>query len=115
MPITQADALQHIISVTDESDLDRLAMAIRDRRGDLRRLRAASVKVGSTVRIDNIRPKYLAGMTGKVIELEGAACTIQLDEKSTENLRLTPRGKNLPPSTKDYVLRVPLETCVPAE
>ncbi|WP_433463920.1 hypothetical protein [Spirillospora sp. CA-128828] len=115
MSITQADILQYIIAVTDKSDLDRLAAAIRNRRGDLLSFRAASVKVGSTVRLDNISPKYLAGMTGKVTEIDGRNCTISLTENSIKDLRYTPRGKNIPPGAREYLIRVPLKTCVPVE
>lgn len=115
MTSTQADALQYVLTVTDEADLDRLAAAIGDRRRDLRKLRAAPIKVGSTVRLDNIRPKYLAGITGRVTQLHGQTCTINLTENSIADLRLTPRGKHIAPDAKEHYLRVPLETCVPVE
>lgn len=115
MTATQADALQYLLTITDETDLDRLSEAISGRRRDLRKLRAASVKVGSRVRLANIRPKYLAGITGRVTQLDGQNCTISLTENSIADLRLTPRGKHIPPDATEHSFRVPLVTCVPVE
>lgn len=45
--------------------------AIKARKKVVASIRAASTKVGDKVRLANLRPKYLAGMTGTVQRIQG--------------------------------------------
>ncbi|WP_431983823.1 hypothetical protein [Streptomyces qinglanensis] len=117
MPTTVADqtaptldaAIRFISEQSSEEDLDRIRAAVKRRNGALQEARAALVTTGSTVRIKNIRPKYMSGLTGKVTEIrEGRSATkavIELDSDSSTAARM---------SSTRFPLHGPIEIVVPA-
>lgn len=68
-PLTQV--VTAIVTGAVDGDLDAINQALRDRykivRAQKSAIAAATVKVGDKVRIVNLRPKYLAGLTGTVV------------------------------------------------
>ena len=86
-PPTLATATEFVLAHATDEDLDRVMSAINQRRSALSAVRSASVKVGTSVRIDKIRPAYLKDLTGKIVRIEREHATIALDEASTERLR----------------------------
>lgn len=89
--VTTTEVLTFIYNA-DGDFLDRVIEAVKHRRSALRSIDAANVRVGAEVTIDEIRPKYLVGLSGKVTAIKGQRCTIRLDKESTTTLRyLSPR------------------------
>lgn len=111
--LTVNDATAFIIGHASQDDVDRLFDALNVRRKTLDRERAASVRVGMTVSIGAIRPKYLANLTGTVSSIDGRSATVTLDAASTQLLR-TQRSSRffIPTDTTEYALPgVPLSCC----
>lgn len=87
-----SDILRFVLERADETDLDRLARAIRSRHRTLKEKAAAGVTEGVKVRLDGINPKYLAGLTGTVKSISPSGRTrravITLDKQSSSALAL---------------------------
>ncbi|WP_433358643.1 hypothetical protein [Streptosporangium sp. CA-115845] len=110
--------LTAILSGATEEDLTAYIGAIQERRAILARLAAAAVTTGINVRIINIKPRYLDGMTGTVTEVVpaprrgGTQCvTVLLDEESTEIYK-THRASGLP-DKQVKVEGIPITCCRP--
>lgn len=86
-----ATAVSFVLNSATRDDIERLADAIRTRQKVLRAEAAAAVTVGMTAKIEGISPKYLNGMVGEVVSIEGSAATVRLDKASTSKLRGTQR------------------------
>lgn len=86
--ITLQDTITYVTSQADEQALEHVIDAVKQRRKALRSVRAAAVGVGAQVRIGEISPKYLIGMTGDVVDIVGNRATVRLNEESTLLLRL---------------------------
>jgi hypothetical protein len=86
---TLSDVLGFIASNATQDDIARIHDAANTRTRTLRTIRAASVDVGSAVKIVNIKPKALAGLTGTVQSHNGKHATVLLDERSTTTLRFS--------------------------
>jgi hypothetical protein len=75
------------------ADIERIHEATSLRIKGLRAVRAASVAVGTTVKVVNIKPKALTGLVGKVIKIEGTGAkqyaALMLDGASTNALSHT--------------------------
>jgi hypothetical protein len=82
--------LQEVVTFTateaTAEDLDRIFGAINLRRKALASVRAANVTKGAGVKLTNLTPKALNGLTGEVTEIAGERCTVLLDTKSTATL-----------------------------
>lgn len=113
--MTLQDTIAFIVSEANESALDQITSALTERRKALRSVRAAAVAVGAPVRIGEISPKYLSGLTGEVVSTEGRFARILLDEDSTVNLRFATKRTTrftVPWETDRYELGgVPLSCC----
>lgn len=112
-----AEALSYVTDQADVSDLDRLLEAIKRRRRALQAVRAAAVRVGSTVTLDDISPKYLIGLTGAVTTIERNRATVTLDANSTARLRYSGRRRFYVPADADAfpLTGVPLSCCLLSE
>ncbi|MGW0868261.1 hypothetical protein [Streptomyces sp. NPDC002611] len=114
---TLAAAIAFVSLHASQDDLDRIYDAAKKRSKTLRETRAAAVTTGTDIRIDNIRPAYLVGLTGTVTATRTARtktyATIELDEASTDALRAT--GKQwIPQDVKRYSYDgIPTTCCFP--
>ena len=81
------DVLTFIETAATSDDIDAIHSAIKNRLRRLRDAQAAAVKLGDEVRIADISPKYLCGLSGTVTAKRGARVTVTLDERSTKMLR----------------------------
>lgn len=60
--------------------LDNLSTAISQRKSD-KAPKARDFKIGDPVRyIDGVRPKYLAGVSGKIVDIRRTKVTVGLDK-----------------------------------
>ena len=110
---TLQDTIGFIATEASESDIERIFDAARQRSRALRQIAAAAVSVGSTVKVTDISPKYLGGLTGTVTSIRGAHCDVTLDDASTQALRFNRRNTRFEVGdTQNYVLRgCPLSSC----
>lgn len=105
MPETQpSDVIAFIVARADETDLTNIINAVKARRRTLGQISAAAVKVGATVTLEGLSPKYLNGLTGTVKNISGARCTVTLDEASTNDLGFRSTRFYLLPGQKNYDL-----------
>ncbi|MFI7089528.1 hypothetical protein ACIBUR_38825 [Streptomyces anulatus] len=100
-----------------QPDLDRIASAIKQRSLALREARAASVSEGSLVRLGRIKPKYLVGLTGKVVDVRHGKVTrvvVEFDPASTEKLRYSSSRTLVPEGVERYSMDgIPASCCFP--
>lgn len=68
------------------------------------------------MRLARLSPRYLNGLDGEVVSIEGKRARVLLDEVSTETLRRTARSRYLVPlECERYTLGgVPPTACIPA-
>lgn len=83
--------LLDLISRADENQINACHTALNARLTTIRNIRAATVTVGDTVMTTDIRPKYLAGLTGTVTMIQSNRATIALDQTSTQRLAMSSR------------------------
>jgi hypothetical protein len=81
--MTPATLIASIINGEYDDDIDRIFRALRSRENEIRR-RAAQVNLitltpGTRVRLKDLSPKYLNGLTGVVKASRGARITVELD------------------------------------
>lgn len=123
MPTTLAEqptptletAVGFITLHASQEDLDRIYAAAKQRAKALRDVRAASVTTGALVRLGNVKPKYMDGLTGKVVDVrQGRSTTkvdIELDLDSTEIMRVS-SNHYIPVGTERHRLNnVPASVC----
>ena len=101
---TARDAVAFILARADETDIANILAAVKTRRRLLGQISAAAVKVGATVTLEGLSPKYLNGLTGTVKNISGARCTVTLDEASTNDLGFRSTRFYLLPGQKNYDL-----------
>ncbi|MFJ3714092.1 MULTISPECIES: hypothetical protein [unclassified Streptomyces] len=110
--VTLAQVVRYITLHADETDIDRIYAAAKERGRTLRNIRAAAVTKGVDVTIAGIRPAYLNGLSGTVTELEQkrtqTVVTVRLDAESTDLLRA---HRYVPPSQARGLLRIPASCC----
>ncbi|ORT98459.1 hypothetical protein UK99_01585 [Frankia casuarinae] len=114
---TLAVATDFILSHATDQDLTRITETVQQRRTALAAIRSASLTTGIPVRIANIKPRYLNGLTGTIRQIDGKHAAIILDAESTDRLRFTPSNKRFPVPSEatSFDLRgVPLSCCLPA-
>jgi hypothetical protein len=93
MSTTMADAstvsalADYIRTDATDTDLDTLIDAINARRKYLRASAALALTPGAAIRIENVSPKYLSGLTGTFLGAKGNRARIRFDAKSTIYLR----------------------------
>lgn len=115
-----ATVLAFVVNESEESDLDRLFQAIKDRRKALHAIRAAQVCKDATVTLDGLSPKALNGLKGKVEAIRGTAADVLLDDESTSQLafsrtKFATQARYAQTASEGYLLHgVPLGCCVPA-
>ena len=91
-PVALSYVLSFIAEHAGNGELDSIVDAARARRRALADLAGAQITVGVSVRLGNLRPAYLNGLTGTVTERttprRGAKprCTIRLDPESVRRL-----------------------------
>ncbi|MFJ8676813.1 hypothetical protein [Streptomyces sp. NPDC093589] len=88
---TLESAIGYTTQHATQEDLDRIIAAVKQRAKALRAVRAAAVTKGADIRLGNCNPKYMSGLTGKVVEVHNGRSTtvdIELGPESTETLRL---------------------------
>jgi hypothetical protein len=91
-PVTLTDVLSFIGGHADPDALDTILGVVRDRRRALADVAAHAVRVGATVRLHSLSPRYLNGLTGTVTAIPAARrgakrrCTIRLDQTSVTRL-----------------------------
>src|SRR5690625_6208982 len=109
------DAITFIKRAT-ESDIDRMYNALKLRRQALSEQRAAAVTVGTEGTLTGLSPKYLNGLSGKVVAIRGKRADVELDEGSTMTLRFTRQTRfRIPANQERYTIPgVPLQ-CVEAK
>ncbi len=115
-PPTLAVATDFILSHATEQDLTRITETVKQRRAALAAIRTASLTTGTPVRIANIKPRYLDGLTGTIGQIDGTHAMVILDAESTDRLRSTPSNRRfiVPFKETSYDLHgVPLSCCVP--
>ncbi|KPM52703.1 hypothetical protein E0F15_17770 [Frankia sp. B2] len=112
---TLQSATDFVLSHATEDDLTRLSTSITQRRAALASIRTATLTTGTTVKIANVRPKYLNGLTGSITQIDGKHATITLDTDSTERLRGTSQTRYfIPLDATTYDVRgIPLSCCLP--
>jgi hypothetical protein len=101
---TPADVIAFIVARADETDLANILNAVKARRKALGQINASAVKVGATVTLDGLSPKYLNGLTGTVKSVSGGRCTVTLDEASTNDLGFRSTRFYVLPGSKTYDL-----------
>lgn len=74
------DLLPLIARATDH-DLAAIDEAVKRRRTSLVAATALTLRPGSRVRLEQVRPKYLSGLEGTVITCSGMRVTVQLDRR----------------------------------
>lgn len=77
--ITIADIVS-VIADMERAELTRLSEAIQSRHKRLDVLTSARLELGSRVRLTRIRPAYLKGLTGKVIDFKGVNIRVKFDQ-----------------------------------
>ncbi|MEX5635569.1 hypothetical protein [Parafrankia sp. FMc2] len=112
---TLQSATDFVLSHSTDDDLTRLAATIKQRRTALASIRTATLTTGATVRIANIKPKFLDGLTGRIVQIDGTHATVALDADSTDRLRHTSQSRYIMPTeTTSFDLRgIPLTCCLP--
>lgn len=113
---TLAVATDFILSHASEQDLTHITEAVKQRRVALVAIRTASLTTGTRVRIANIKPLYLDGLTGTICQIDGKHATITLDADSTDRLRFTRSNSQfvVPLVETSFDLPgVPLSCCLP--
>lgn len=112
---TITEVLDYVHARADEQDLDSLLQALRTRRKVLGEQRAATVRSGLEIRLDGLSPKYLNGLTGTVVTLDGNRAEVRLDERSTTQLRGSGRRFYVPAGEIEYLLTgIPKSCCLAA-
>lgn len=112
---TLQTAIGFVLSHATDDDLNRLFDAIKQRRAALGAIRAATLTVGTKVKIGKLTPKYLNDLIGTITAIDGKRATVTLDETSTDLLRFTKQNRFVvPPGSTSYgVPGVPLACCLP--
>lgn len=73
--MSEDEVYTYILAQAGVSELERFGEAIKTRRG----LLAQRTGAGSTVKIANLSPKYLNGLTGQIVARQGNRVTVKLD------------------------------------
>src|SRR5438105_3899848 len=78
--INWSDICQAIMSSYADEYLDRIVEAVKARRSIVARTTLLQIRPGETIRFsDRIRPQYLRGMHAKVVKVNGASVTVNID------------------------------------
>jgi hypothetical protein len=116
-PVARTYVLAFIAGHADDEDLDTITDVVRTRRRMLADLAAAAVTVGASVRLQNLSPRYLNGLTGTVIDItsprRGATrrCVVRLDAASTQQLAELDAYAHLREATSHDLHDVPARAC----
>ncbi|MFD8339250.1 hypothetical protein ACFV42_42505 [Streptomyces solisilvae] len=114
MSATLVSVIDFILNQADENGVHKVFAAANQRMETLRNARAAEVTEGMVVRLYDLRPKYLNGLEGEVVELtrnrkrKEIIAAVLLDERSTTEYSF---HREVPPGTKRHRVRVPASTC----
>jgi len=87
--MTITDTISFITSEAGEEDLNQIFSALKLRRQVLGQIKASAVSEGMKVTLEGLSPKYLNGLSGVIVERNGARVAVQLDERSTQMLRFS--------------------------
>lgn len=114
-PSSVTEVLDYVHSRADEQDLEALIQAVKTRRHVLGEQRAATVRIGTAVRLDGLTPKYLNGLTGTVEATRRNRADVRLDKGSTNKLRYAGRKFNVNANVEEHMLmEVPKQCCLPS-
>jgi hypothetical protein len=115
---SMVDALTFVANASSDDELDRVVAAVNARRRTLREVRSAAVTIGSVVKIQNLSPAYLNGLTGTVEAHSRGKRTrveVRLDETSTKILRFQGGRFQVSAETTEYLLGgVPITSLLPS-
>ncbi|WP_042373865.1 hypothetical protein [Streptacidiphilus neutrinimicus] len=118
-PGTPAASIAQVIAfIADRAtmaDLEPLSDACADRETALRAQRALTVEPGQTVKIVDIRPAWMKGLTGTVESIDRASgrkprAQVRLDARSTNEARWS---TTIPEGATSHLVRVPLACLLP--
>lgn len=109
---TLTDVLDFISTKANQDDIERIWEFANKRTHALRDIRSANVRQGSLIRLVNISPKYMAGLSGRVDMIRGKTATVTLDKASTRELKRQRQNRfYIPPDCEEFTLQVHLSTC----
>jgi len=116
--MTISELVAAIHQIDNEADLTSVFEAYKTRHKTLGAIRASEIKVGMKVKIINIKPKYLVGLTGVVVEPtafepKGNSVTVILDPASTDQYRYTSK-RFIPESETEHRLAGIPKQCLEA-
>jgi len=81
---TFTEITHDILTGRHDDEIDRIALAVNERRKRIRRQTAARnmavLQVGDAVRIIGGRPQYIQGLTGKIVEKRQSKLIVQLHD-----------------------------------
>lgn len=73
--------LEKIISGDYDSNLDKIISAVQTRRNILSQIKFLNFNVGDSIKFNSlVKPRYLIGQNGKIIEKRAKKVTIKLDD-----------------------------------
>ncbi|SEB31813.1 hypothetical protein [Streptomyces melanosporofaciens] len=109
---TLESVIDFILNQADEGSVEKVFAAGNQRMATLINARAAQVTEGATVRLTGLKPKYLNGLQGEVVELtrerKQIIAVVLLDETSTTEFSF---HREIDPETQRHRVRVPAGTC----
>ena len=109
MPATTlADVVDYLVTDAAEPDLAQILDAYRQRRRTLATAAADRIAVGSEVVLTNLKPKLFNGLRGKVIAINAGIAVVELDETSTNRLRLRSKKDRVSDGALTHTMRLPL-------
>lgn len=96
MTPTMDQVVAFVDGLTDADDFDTVLNALQASHDRMLAERAASVKVGDTVRLLDSTPRYLDGLVGTVVLVEEGYAMVELSVESTGLLRFCPANIDYP-------------------
>lgn len=87
--MTITDTISFITCEATKEDTDQIISALNLRRRVLAQIKDATATQGSEVVLEGLSPKYLVGLSGVIVERDGARVAVQLDERSTQTLKFS--------------------------
>jgi len=84
---TPQQLVDEILGGQHDQHLDAITEAASTRKKVLARVRAMSIDIGDTVRTTNVRPKYLSGVKGRVVNKTDKNFQVELDENELHRVK----------------------------
>lgn len=114
--LTLPDIVAYVLEQAEETDLDGVVNAVKNRREILRAKAAAAVTVGDPVTLADLSPAYLNGLPGTVKDITTRGtkriATVTLTAQTASQLSFTgTKFAHLAGTDKPYDLHVPASCC----